>query len=198
MLPGGRSLSDVTSMLCACWKPGAILLPMSDDRVQSHVVVGAGDSEGALHFQERWMRLGAAPPVGRLEPVATEHATPAPGVLKAVNGAAGPLFPPSNPVVSVGTVLEVRGVADAVCANAAPMVGLSPIVGGAPVRGTADSCLRAMGVETTANAMGRHCGARPSGADPRPAGPRRAAADVCSGGGHPVTEQALRLTEELA
>ncbi len=163
MLADGRSLSDVTSTLCERWRPGVTLLPMSDDRVETHVVVGAGDSERTLHFQEWWIRLGAALPATRIEAVGAEHATPAPGVLEAISCADVVLFPPSNPVVSVGTILEVPGVADAVRATPARVVGLSPIVRGAPVRGMADSCLRAIGVETTAGAVGGHYGSRPSG-----------------------------------
>jgi LPPG:FO 2-phospho-L-lactate transferase len=83
-------------------------------------------------------------------------------VLEAISGADIVLFPPSNPVVSVGTILQVPGVRDAVRATAAPVVGVSPIIGGAPVRGMADACLSAIGVETSAVAVARHYGARTS------------------------------------
>jgi LPPG:FO 2-phospho-L-lactate transferase len=69
------------------------------------------------------------------------------------------LLPPSNPVVSIGTILQVPGLRDALAGAAAPVVGLSPIVGGAPVRGMADKVLAAVGVETTAAAVARHYGA---------------------------------------
>ena len=84
-------------------------------------------------------------------------------MLEALAGADVVLLPPSNPVVSIGTILAVPGIADALRATAAPVVGLSPIVGGAPVRGMADACLTAIGVETTAEAVGRHYGARADG-----------------------------------
>jgi LPPG:FO 2-phospho-L-lactate transferase len=70
------------------------------------------------------------------------------------------LLPPSNPVVSIGAILAVSGIADALTSTGAPVVGLSPIIGGAPVRGMADACLAAIGVETTAAAVARHYGAR--------------------------------------
>jgi LPPG:FO 2-phospho-L-lactate transferase len=82
---------------------------------------------------------------------------PAPGVLEAIEAADVVLLPPSNPVVSIGTVLQVKGVRDAL--GAQRVVGLSPIIGGAPVRGMADACLEAIGVETSAEAVGRHYGA---------------------------------------
>ncbi len=84
-------------------------------------------------------------------------------MLDAIAGADVVLFPPSNPVVSVGTILAVPGVADAVRATAVRVVGLSPIVRGAPVRGMADSCLKAIGVDTTAAAVGAHYGSRLTG-----------------------------------
>jgi LPPG:FO 2-phospho-L-lactate transferase len=73
------------------------------------------------------------------------------------------ILAPSNPVVSIGAILAVPGIADALRAGPAPVVGLSPIVGGRPLRGMADACLEAIGVETTAEAVGRHYGARISG-----------------------------------
>jgi LPPG:FO 2-phospho-L-lactate transferase len=138
------------------------LLPMSDDRVETHVVVDALDRPGrqAMHFQEWWVRHRAALPAHGFVQVGLEAAKPAPGVLDALAGADAILLAPSNPVVSVGTILAVPGVRDAVRSAPGPVVGLSPIVGGAPVRGMADACLTAIGVETTAAAVGRHYGSR--------------------------------------
>jgi LPPG:FO 2-phospho-L-lactate transferase len=73
------------------------------------------------------------------------------------------ILPPSNPVVSIGTILQVPGVADAVRSTTAPVVGVSPIIGGAPVRGMADACLRTIGVDTTAAGVGAHYGSRHQG-----------------------------------
>jgi LPPG:FO 2-phospho-L-lactate transferase len=73
------------------------------------------------------------------------------------------IVPPSNPVVSVGTILNVPGVRDAVRETSARVVGVSPIIGGAAVRGMADACLTVIGVETSALAVGLHYGARHSG-----------------------------------
>ena len=95
--------------------------------------------------------------------IGIDDAKPAPGVLDAIAAADVLLFPPSNPVVSIGTILAVPGIRDALRAAPAPLVGVSPIVGGSPVRGMADACLAAIGVETSAQAVGRHYGARSAG-----------------------------------
>jgi len=156
MLGLGYSLSQVTEALCARWQPGVRLLPMSDDPVETHVVVEDGDADGgerAVHFQEWWVRLHAATPARRILAVGVDQAKPAPGVLEAIRDADVVLLPPSNPVVSIGTILSVPGVRDAMRGTRAPVVGVSPIIGGAPVRGMADACLQAIGVETSADAV---------------------------------------------
>ena len=108
------------------------------------------------------MRLHAEPVAHEVVAVGAEEARPGPGVLEAVAAADLVLLPPSNPVVSIGTVLAVPGIREALAATPAPVVGLSPIVGGAPVRGMADKVLAAIGVDTTAAAVARHYGSRSS------------------------------------
>ncbi|WP_374774279.1 2-phospho-L-lactate transferase [Streptomyces sp. NBC_01310] len=160
MLGAGYPLSAVTEALCDRWQPGVRLLPMSDDRVETHVAIteaGTGERR-VIHFQEYWVRLRASVDAEAVVPVGAEQAKPAPGVLEAIAAADVILFPPSNPVVSVGTILAVPGIRDAVAAAEAPVVGLSPIVGGAPVRGMADKVLAAVGVESTAAAVALHYG----------------------------------------
>jgi len=156
LLDAGYPLSQVTAALCARWQPGATLLPMSDDRVETHVRVQADGGERVMHFQEWWVRHRAALPARAIVAVGAETASPAPGVLEALESADVVLLPPSNPVVSVGTILSVPGIAAALSGKR--VVGLSPVVGGRPVRGMADACLTAIGVETSAEAVGRHYG----------------------------------------
>ncbi|HSK53868.1 MAG TPA: 2-phospho-L-lactate transferase [Jiangellales bacterium] len=156
MLGAGYPLSQVTEALCARWRPGVRLLPMTDDRVETHVVVPDAGAEGgrrAVHFQEWWVRLHAEVPAERFVLVGIDSARPGPGVLEAVGGADVVLLPPSNPVVSLGPVLSVPGVRDSLREAVAPVVGVSPIVGGAAVRGMADACLRAIGVDSSASAV---------------------------------------------
>jgi LPPG:FO 2-phospho-L-lactate transferase len=156
MLRSGVPLSAVTEALCERWQPGVTLLPMTDDRVETHVTLAGGG--GTVHFQEWWVRLHAATAATKISFTGADAAAPAPGVLEAIAGADCVLLPPSNPVVSVGAILAVPGIADAVAART--VVGVSPIIGGAPVRGMADACLAAIGVETSAVAVAAHYGAR--------------------------------------
>jgi LPPG:FO 2-phospho-L-lactate transferase len=156
LLAAGQPLSAVTEVLCRRWQPGVRLLPMSDDPIETHVVLLDSDQRRVIHFQEWWVRLHADTPAAAITALGAEEATPAPGVLDAIGEADVVLFPPSNPVVSIGTILAVPGIREAVAAKT--VVGVSPIIGGAPVRGMADACLAAIGVETTAAAVGAHYG----------------------------------------
>ncbi|MBW4716234.1 2-phospho-L-lactate transferase [Saccharothrix obliqua] len=160
MLRAGYPLSAVTEALCHRWEPGVRLLPMSDDRVETHVVVADGDETRAIHFQEWWVKHRAGLPAQSFASVGAETATAGPGVVDAVLAADAVLVAPSNPVVSVGTILNVPGVRDALRKTEAGVVGLSPIVGGKPLRGMADACLTAIGVDTSAEAVGRLYGSR--------------------------------------
>lgn len=163
MLDAGYPLSDVTAAMCTRWHPGITLLPMTDERCETHVVVDLDGARKAIHFQEWWIRHHAALPALAFVQVGLDAAKPAPGVLDAIADADVVLFAPSNPVVSVGTVLAVPGIRDAVAGTSAPVVGLSPIIGTAPVRGMADACLTAIGVEVSAEGVGRHYGSRQQG-----------------------------------
>ena len=151
MLEAGYPLSQITEALCARWQPGVRLLPMSDDRCETHVVIDDERGRRAIHFQEWWVRLRASVPARSIALVGVDTAKPAPGVLEAIEEADVVILPPSNPVVSIGTILQVPGIRDALLAKT--VVGVSPIVGGAPVRGMADACLTAIGVETSAQAV---------------------------------------------
>jgi LPPG:FO 2-phospho-L-lactate transferase len=156
LLNEGQPLSAVTEVLCRRWQPGVRLLPMSDDQIETHVLIGQGDSQRYVHFQEWWVRMHAAEPAAAIVAMGAAEATPAPGVLAAIADADVVLFPPSNPVVSVGTILAVPGIREALAPKT--VVAVSPIIGGAPVRGMADVCLTAIGVETSAAAVGAHYG----------------------------------------
>jgi LPPG:FO 2-phospho-L-lactate transferase len=165
MLDAGYPLSEVTAALADRWQPGVTLLPMSDQRVETHVVVTDPESgrQQAIHFQEWWVRHRAAlEPAGFVQ-IGVEAARPAPGVTEAFAAAEAVLLAPSNPVVSVGTILGVPGLRNALLSSPARIAGVSPIVGGAVVRGMADRCLPALGIEVSAEGVGRHYGARATG-----------------------------------
>jgi LPPG:FO 2-phospho-L-lactate transferase len=163
MLDAGYPLSEVTQALCTRWALPVHLLPMSDERVETHVVIEDDEGTRAIHFQEWWVRLHAAVPARSIVQVGADQAKPAPGVLEAIASADIVLVPPSNPVVSVGAILSVPGIREALVESSAPVVGVSPIIGGAPVRGMADACLTAIGVEISAQGVAEHYGSRRSG-----------------------------------
>jgi LPPG:FO 2-phospho-L-lactate transferase len=156
LLADGMPLSEATRALCARWQPGVRLLPMSDDIIETHVLLDDAD-RSVVHFQEWWVRLHAAIPALAITAQGADDAAPAPGVVAAIADADFVLFPPSNPVVSIGTILAVPGIREAAAAKT--VVGVSPIIGGAPVRGMADACLSAIGVQTSAVAVAAHYGA---------------------------------------
>jgi LPPG:FO 2-phospho-L-lactate transferase len=163
MLDAGYPLHQVTAALCERWQPGVTLLPMTDDRCETHVVVELDGRRQAIHFQEWWIKHRAALPAIAFVQIGLDEAEPAPGVVEAVLDADVVLVAPSNPVVSIGTILGLADIRDAVTSGPAPVAGLSPIIGSAPVRGMADSCLPAIGVEVSAEGVGRHYGARSDG-----------------------------------
>ena len=157
LMLGGLTLTEATTSLCERWQPGVRLLPMSDSQAETHVTVTEDGVRRAIHFQEWWIKHRAALPASAITLVHHGDLLPAPGVIEAIDGADIVLLPPSNPVVSIGTILQVKGVREALAAKR--VIGVSPIIGGSPVRGMADACLAAIGVETSAEAVGRHYGA---------------------------------------
>jgi LPPG:FO 2-phospho-L-lactate transferase len=166
MLDAGFPLSQVTEALCRRWQPGVTLLPMTDDRVETHVAIAdpeAASGKRVIHFQEYWVRLRASVPAEAVVFVGLDDSTPGPGVIDAITDADLVVLPPSNPVVSVGTILGVPRVREAVAATKAPVVGLSPIVGASHVRGMAEQMLTSIGVEVSAAGVGLHYGARSAG-----------------------------------
>jgi LPPG:FO 2-phospho-L-lactate transferase len=165
MLDAGFPLSAVTQALCQRWKPGVELLPMTDERVETHVVIDDPDSgeRRAVHFQEYWVRHHAGVPAHAVVPIGIDEAKPGPGVLDAISDADVILVPPSNPVVSVGTILGVPGIRDALVSTEAPVVGVSGIIGEDHVHGMARQLLGVIGVEVSAAGVAEHYGARSAG-----------------------------------
>ncbi|GAB91067.1 LPPG--FO 2-phopspho-L-lactate transferase [Gordonia rhizosphera NBRC 16068] len=164
MLDAGYRLSDVTAALCRRWQPGVRLLPATDDRHETHVVVAKPDGEAgeqiAIHFQEWWVRHRARIPTFGFAQVGSDDTKAAPGVAEAIAEADIVLLAPSNPVVSIGAIVSVPGIRSALRTTSAPVVGISPVIDNRPLRGMADECLSVIGVETSAEAIARHYGAR--------------------------------------
>ncbi len=163
MLRAGYPLSAVTEALCNRWQPGVRLLPVTDDRCETHVVISEPDNPGerrAIHFEEWWVRYRASVETHGFVTIGADQATPAPNVTEIIERADAVLLAPSNPVVSIGAILAVPGIRGALRTTSAKVVGLSPVIDGKPLRGMADECLTVIGVETSAEAIGRHFGAR--------------------------------------
>jgi LPPG:FO 2-phospho-L-lactate transferase len=153
LLAEGATLSEATTALCGRLGVPVRLLPMSDQRVETRVQVDGPDGPEDLGFQEWWVGRQARDPVRRVRFEGVERARPAPGVLEAIAGASGIVLCPSNPVVSIAPILAVPGVRDAIAAAPCRVVAVTPIVGGAPVRGMADRLLPAWGVEVSARGV---------------------------------------------
>jgi LPPG:FO 2-phospho-L-lactate transferase len=150
LLGEGRRLSDVTSMIVERFGVRALVLPMSDDRVTTRIVVDDAGAERDLHFQEYWVRRGARDRIVRIVFDAVADARPAPRVLEAIGAAGAVVLCPSNPVVSIGPVLAVSGIRDAIASKRPAVVGVSPIVAGSPLGGMADKLMPAAGLEVSA------------------------------------------------
>jgi LPPG:FO 2-phospho-L-lactate transferase len=169
LLAAGLPLSEVTRRITARWlanDPLLGLLPMTDDVVETEIAIAdASAPQGRrwLHFQEYWVRLRAEPDALAVRRLRIEQARPAAGVLEAIATADLVLVAPSNPVVSIGPILEVPGIATAILAAAAPVIGFAGILGGAPVLGMAHRLLPAVGIDVDAAAVGRNYGSRSAG-----------------------------------
>lgn len=166
LLDAGYPLSEVTAALCSRWLGADAkvrLLPMTDDRVETHIVIADPETPSArraVHFQEYWVRMHAEPEALDMVRVGIDDATPAAGALAAIESADLILIAPSNPVVSIGPILAVPGIAAALRAGTAPVIGFSGILDGAPVLGMAHRLLPMIGVEVSAAAVGLHYGPR--------------------------------------
>jgi LPPG:FO 2-phospho-L-lactate transferase len=167
LLRNGATLSAATEFLCRRWQAGATLLPMSDQFVETHARLAADVDEhragDLIHFEEWWVRYRATVPVTEFVQVGLPDAVAAPGVIDAILNADVVILPPSNPVVSVGTILSIPGIREALRDTGARVVGVAPIIAGSAVRGMADACLATIGVETSALAVGLHYGSRATG-----------------------------------
>jgi LPPG:FO 2-phospho-L-lactate transferase len=146
----GRGLAAITAEIARALGVRARILPMSEEDCPTYVDLRDGRR---LHFEEYLARDGAPDDVAAVDLGAAERARPAPGLLDALAGADAVLVCPSNPVVSIGPILALPGVRDALRANAAPVVAVSPIVGGAPVKGPAAQLLRGIGAEVSARGV---------------------------------------------
>lgn len=156
-LARGDPLSRVTAEIASRFGVAAKVLPATDDPIATRIdVIDPGGVERDLHFQEYWVRRRAVDHVKAVRFEGVERARPAPGVLAAIAAADEIVLCPSNPVVSIGPILAIPGVRDAVSARRAAVTGVSGIVGGAPVSGMADRLMPALGIEVSAAGVAEH------------------------------------------
>jgi LPPG:FO 2-phospho-L-lactate transferase len=151
-LENGASLAETADELRRSYRVPLRILPMSNDPCPTLVELSGGRK---IHFEEYMVRDGAPSDVESVDLSAAQNARPAPGVLEALRDARAIVVCPSNPVVSIGPILAVPGIHDAIRGADAPVVGVSPIVGGAPVKGPAAQLLRGVGCEVSARGVAR-------------------------------------------
>ena len=157
-LAAGASLSEVTAWIARRFGVEARVLPATDDRVETRIecLDQLTGEPLELHFQEYWVRRAARDPVKGIRYDGALDAAPAPGVLASIAEADLVVVCPSNPVVSIGPILAIPGILDAVTARRGAAVGISGIVGGGPVSGMADKLMPAAGIEVTASGVAEH------------------------------------------
>ena len=145
-LKQGLTLSEVTVEISQALGLETTILPMTNNKFETHIVT----TEGTMHFEEYMVKRGAKDAVLGVEFFGAATAKPAEGVLSAIETAELLVVCPSNPVVSIGTILSVQGIRDALKRSNARKVAISPIIAGAPVKGPADKLLKGLGLEVSA------------------------------------------------
>jgi LPPG:FO 2-phospho-L-lactate transferase len=150
LLREGVTLTEITARVVQRFDIASRILPMSDDPVTTRVTVVVDGAELDLHFQEYWVQRHAQDEVKEIRYEGAEASRPAPGVLEAIGSADAVVICPSNPVASVGPILAVPGIRDALAARRERVVGISGIVGGAPLAGMADRLMPVVGAEVSA------------------------------------------------
>ena len=151
LLRQGKTLSQVTDLLRIQLGLQLGILPMSDQPVATHIQTPAG----LLHFQEYMVKRHCVDEVQDVVFVGASTAQPAPRVLDALKEAEAILIAPSNPIVSIGSILAVPGIHDVLHEASGMLVAVSPIVGGAPIKGPADKLMRGLGIDVSAVGVAR-------------------------------------------
>ena len=155
-LRAGATLTETTAEITAAWHVGPRLIPMTDDRVATRITVREPDESSVeLAMQEWFVHRRAESPVVAVRFDGADRSRPAPGVLEALEAADTIIVCPSNPVISIGPVLAVPGIRDVLVRRRDRVVGVSPIVGGRPVRGPADRLMGPLGIDVSCVGVAR-------------------------------------------
>lgn len=145
LLRKGLTLSEATDKIRRALGLKVRILPMTDDKFETWVETDAG----TMHFQEYFVRRRTENKVLGVKFLGEEAASPASGVIDAILGSDLVIVCPSNPIVSIGTILSVKGIREALRRSRARRIAISPIVGGAPIKGPADKLMRGLGLEVS-------------------------------------------------
>ena len=145
LLESGLHLSEVTSTLCKRLGVRSDVIPMTNDRFETWIQTDAG----WMHFEEYYVRRGCRDQVKGIEFRGLDSARPAPGVLQRLTDADLVIVAPSNPIVSIGTILALQGIRETLQRRQKPVVAVSPIVAGAPLKGPADKFMVHCGMEVS-------------------------------------------------
>jgi LPPG:FO 2-phospho-L-lactate transferase len=151
LLKKGLKLSEVTAEVTRALGLRVAILPMTDDKFETRIVT----RDGLIHFQEYLVKRGAKDEVFGVEFLGADNAKPAAGVIDSVTNAELVIVCPSNPIVSIGTILAVKGVRDALRKTNAKKIAVSPIIAGAPIKGPADKLLKGLGLEVSAYSVAK-------------------------------------------
>jgi LPPG:FO 2-phospho-L-lactate transferase len=151
LLKKGYKLSQATEILCSSLGLGGIkLIPMTDDRVETLVKIPDGSF---IHFQEYFVRRECRDSVSDVRYSHSQRARSAKGVLKSILSSRMVVVCPSNPVASIGPILSIREIRETLKKVAVPVVAVSPIIGGAPLKGSADKFMKGLGLEVSATGV---------------------------------------------
>ena len=155
-LASGATLSEVTGEIARAWGLELSVLPVSDDPVRTLLTLASGDEAGTeVAFQDYFVRMQHSVAVSSVRISGAASAAPAPGVLAALASADAVVVAPSNPIVSIGPVMAVPGVLEAVTARRSSVVAVSPLVGGKALKGPADRLMRELGHEDSVVGVAR-------------------------------------------
>lgn len=151
MIKEGLRLSEVAARHSRALGVETVIIPMTDDPFATQILT----NDGYVHFEEYFVKRGAASTVRGVRFLGAEEAKPAPGVTEAIESANGIVICPSNPIVSVGTILSIPGIREALRRTNARVAAVSPIIGGSPVKGPADRIMAGLGLEVSSLSVAR-------------------------------------------
>jgi LPPG:FO 2-phospho-L-lactate transferase len=151
LLKEGLTLSKVTSKICLLLGVKVNIIPMTDDRFETRITL----EEGSVHFEEYFVKKACRGRILGVEFVGATTAKPSPKVIDSILEAEKVVVCPSNPIVSVGTILSVKGIRESLRRTNAKIIGISPIVAGAPIKGPADKLLASLGLEVSAYSVAK-------------------------------------------